>query len=74
MSNTTTTAVDWLREKVQSNLSEPMSPKFAELFEEAREMEREQKIEFADNYADQVMAGMNKRASEYYDDIYGKPE
>jgi hypothetical protein len=51
-----------------------MSPKFAELFDRAREMQASDTTAFADDYADQVMAGMNKRASEYYDDIYGKSE
>jgi hypothetical protein len=36
------TAVDWLREQVQSNLSEPMSPKFAELFDMGNEMFQKQ--------------------------------
>jgi hypothetical protein len=75
MSTPKTTAVDWLQEKIQSNLSEPMSPKFAELFEQAREMEREQIIEFADGYSEQVLNGIPYfQAREYYDDIYGKSE
>ena len=74
MNTPKTTSIDWLREQVQSNLSEPMSPKFAELFDRAREMQASDTTAFADDYADQVMAGMNKRASEYYDDIYGKSE
>jgi len=44
------TAVEWLREKVQSNLSEPMSPKFAELFDMATQMEREQIISAVDGF------------------------
>jgi hypothetical protein len=52
-----------------------MSPKFAELFEEAREIEREQIIEFADGYSEQVLNGIPYfQAREYYDDIYGKSE
>jgi hypothetical protein len=68
-----TTAIDWLQEKIQSNLSEPMSPKFAELFEEAREMEREQ-IEQA--YGDGLNAYRTDfcNRTEYYDKTYGKSE
>jgi hypothetical protein len=67
------TAVDWLREQVQSNLSEPMSPKFAELFDEARKMEREQ-IEQA--YGDGLNAYRTDfcNRTEYYDKTYGKSE
>jgi hypothetical protein len=73
MSTPKTTAVDWLREQVQSNLSEPMSPKFAELFEEAREMEREQ-IEQA--YGDGLNAYRTDfcNRTEYYNKTYGKSE
>jgi hypothetical protein len=35
-------------------------------------MEREQVTQFADEYADNVMAGMLKTASEYYEQTYGK--
>jgi len=42
------TSIDWLREQVQSNLSEPMSPKFAELFDQAREMQKDDAVAFAE--------------------------
>jgi hypothetical protein len=74
MSNTPkTTSIDWLQEKIQSNLSEPMSPKFAELFKEAREMEREQ-IEQA--YGDGLNAYRTDfcNRTEYYNKTYGKSE
>jgi hypothetical protein len=80
-----TTAVDWLQEKIQSNLSEPMSPKFAELFEEAREMEREQIIEAHHQGEMNVLEGIfeteltearndKEDATMYYDKTYGKSE
>ena len=79
------TAVDWLQEKIQSNLSEPMSPKFAELFEEAREMEREQIIEAHHQGEMNVLEGIfeteltearndKEDATMYYDKTYGKSE
>lgn len=35
-------------------------------------MEREQKCDFANEYADAVMGGCVKRAEQYYDQTYGK--
>jgi hypothetical protein len=83
MNTPKTTAVDWLQEKIQSNLSEPMSPKFAELFEEAIEMEREQIIEAHHQGEMNVLEGIfeteltearndKEDATMYYDKTYGK--
>jgi hypothetical protein len=78
MNTPKTTAVDWLRKQVQSNLSEPMSPKFAELFDMAREMEREQ-IEDAygdgciETYGGDAPAPI-QIAKDYYTKTYGKSE
>jgi hypothetical protein len=66
-----TTAVGWLREQVQSNLSEPMSPKFAELFEEAREMEREQ---IKEAWEENIEGYELPSFEEYYQQRYGKSE
>jgi hypothetical protein len=85
MNTPKTTAVDWLQEKIQSNLSEPMSPKFAELFEEAREIEREQIIEAHHQGEMNVLEGIfeteltearndKEDATMYYDKTYGKSE
>jgi hypothetical protein len=82
MSTPKTTAVDWLREQVQSNLSQPMSPKFAELFDRAREMHKEQ-VEQAyiegclDTYGcDEPDATKSDEyfAEQYYTKTYGKSE
>ena len=76
------TAVDWLREQVQSNLSEPMSPKFTELFDRAREMHKTQ-IEQAyvegciDTYGVEAMGIVKSDeyfAEQYYTKTYGKSE
>jgi hypothetical protein len=85
MNTPKTTAIDWLQEKIQSNLSEPMSPKFAELFEQAREMEREQIIEAHHQGEMNVLEGIfeteltearndKEDATMYYDKTYGKSE
>jgi len=39
------TAVNWLEAMVESKLSQPMSTNFKELFEQAKAMEKEQKIQ-----------------------------
>jgi hypothetical protein len=73
MNTPKTTAVDWLREQVQLNLSEPMSPKFSELFDRAREMFQEQ-VEQA--YGDGLNAYRTDfcNRTDYYDKTYGKSE
>jgi hypothetical protein len=82
MTTPKTTAIDWLREQVQSNLSEPMSPKFAELFDRAREMHKEQ-VEQAyiegclDTYGcDEPDATKSDEyfAEQYYTKSYGRTE
>jgi len=76
MTTPKTTPVDWLQEKIQSNLSEPMSPKFAELFEQAREMEREQIIESyyagTAQFANEAPIVNPKTPQDYYNETYGK--
>jgi hypothetical protein len=74
-----TTAVDWLREKIQSNLSEPMSPKFAELFEEAREMHRDEMTTFGYAQIREIESELGdliykKVPEEIYNKTYGKSE
>lgn len=57
-------AVEWISEKVRHN---PLmsSSDYNKLLDQAKEMEKKQKCHFANDYADQVMAGMMKRAEEY---------
>jgi hypothetical protein len=78
MNTPKTTSIDWLQEKIQSNLSEPMSPKFAELFEEAREIEREQIIESyyagTAQFANEAPIVNPKTPNDYYNETYGKSE
>lgn len=53
-------AVEWLVEKWSTQGTLHSSD-----ISQAKEMEKEQKCHFANDYADQVMAGMMKRAEEY---------
>jgi len=72
------TAIDWLQEKIQSNLSEPMSPKFAELFEQENEMLQEQIIESyyagTAQFANEARIINPKTPQNYYNETYGKSE
>lgn len=51
------------------NPSLPKEDQF-KIFNEAKELEKQQMANFANDYADQVMAGMNKRAEQYYNETY----
>ena len=71
MSDKPKTAVQWLIENLDI-MGMPLLSDEKELCKQALAMEREQIASFADEYADQVMAGMNKRAKEYYTETYGE--
>ena len=71
MNTLKTTSIDWLQEKIQSNLSEPMSPKFAELFQEARALEREQ---IKEAWEENIEGYELPSFEEYYQQRYGKSE
>lgn len=62
------TAVDYLvQELIKFQIIEKDGPFTAPIIERAKEIEKEQTTNFANEYADQVMAGMVKRAQEYYE-------
>ena len=63
------TAVKWLEAMVESKLSQPMSANFKELFEQAKEMEKEQMIKFTNDYLDD---DADLTAEQYYNETYGK--
>lgn len=61
------TAVEWLVNELKGIYE---SDYLNKLVEQAKEKEKEQKCKFADDYADKVMSGMLKRASEYYEETF----
>ena len=68
------TAVEWLVEELYKEGHFKTNVSFTEINElrlKAESMEKEQMIDFANEYADNVMGGMLKRADEYYDEIFG---
>jgi hypothetical protein len=69
MSDKKQTAVEWLLESVQSELSEPMSSKFKDLFDQAKQIEREQ---IEDAYYEGKQNIPSKTPDEYYDQTYGE--
>ena len=46
------TAVEWFASEIAGDLSQSYGPRLQGIFEQALAMEREQMIEFADNYVD----------------------
>ena len=67
------TAVEWLYEKINSNLSAPMSAKFKEMFEQANKMFEDQIMDahFQGQFDDREDYPM-KKAEQYYNETYGK--
>lgn len=69
------TAVEWLvDEMIQRKFFEKETElsytTLEHLTNQAKEMEKEQMGKFANDYADQVMAGMMKRAEDYYNENF----
>lgn len=68
------TAVEWLEEKIKSNLNNPMSVKFQEMFEQAKQLERQQII----NHHAWLLSGVMheevaiKDSEQYYKETFGK--
>lgn len=65
------TAVEWLMDKLKYINKETYAELYNESFDQAKQMEKEQIIQFADEYADAVMGGCINRAEEYYNETYG---
>jgi hypothetical protein len=61
------TAVEWLVE--QLNLHE-----YEDVIKQAKEMDKEQKIDFAENYETKVHEGMFKSAQQYYNETFKSEE
>ena len=67
------TAVEWLEKELSKNGSGAVKT-FADLFEQAKAMEQEQIIEFADSFYDNCVlqyGGLEKSAEQYYNETYG---
>jgi vacuolar-type H+-ATPase subunit H len=62
-------AVEYLVELL-NNLNKNFEFAFKEEIEQAKKIQKQQKIDFANDYADQVMAGMNERAEQYYKETF----
>jgi hypothetical protein len=66
------TAVEWLLNAIETKNGDEFSSYYSEFIEQAKEMEKEQTINFAnDFYDDCVMEGgsLQQSAEEYYNDI-----
>ena len=58
------TALEWFVEQLPIRILN----QYQEEIQKAKEMEKEQIIKFADDYADTVIRGSNKLAKEYYNE------
>jgi len=65
------TAVEWMAEKVGHNSLMSLA-EYYEILEQAKAMEKEQKIEFANNYGFDICGYDYERAEQYYKETYGK--
>jgi hypothetical protein len=61
------TAVEWLEQKIKAN---PFRIENDRLWNEAKEMEKEQIIEFADKYDAYVVQGGTLTAERYYNETF----
>ena len=67
------TAVEWLyKEMIKKSVNDP-SHNVLYILQQAKEMEKEQKIEFANSFYDECgmqYGGLEKSAEEYYNETY----
>ena len=66
------TAVEWLQEKLNKILIDNQIQQTEHLFEQAKEIEKEQKIEFANDYGFHICGYDYENAEEYYNQTYNK--
>jgi len=70
------TAIEWLKDNLEQYGSSSRLDldwkTLDELIEQAKEMEKEQKIEFANNYGFDICGYDYERAEQYYKETYGK--
>lgn len=60
------TAVDWLQKAIQLKLKDELAPTFAELFQQAKELEKEQIIQtFNEGALDGLQLG-----EQYYKEVF----
>ena len=62
------TAVEWLQEAISKKLSSEISPYFLDLFDQAKEMEHYQIIDFAENFSMQDHCTLT--AEQYYTETF----
>ena len=68
------TAVQFLIEHIKQDVfvHSKSTKEWNQVFAQAKQMEKEQIIQFADEYADAVMGGCINRAEQYYNETYEK--
>lgn len=67
------TSVEWLVEKL-SKYNEEMVYLYTQEIRQAKEMDKEQKIDFANEYAQAVMGGCLLNPTEFYNETFKQQE
>jgi len=70
MSNKKQTAVDWLAEQIDNKDMGEIPMWIYDFIEQAKEMEKQQIIDFANNYGFDVCGYDYERAEQYYKETY----
>ena len=66
------TAVNWLEAMIENKLSQPMSVNFKELFEQAKEMEKQQISQsYTTGVEEDVYSNPLRTGEMYYNETYG---
>jgi len=63
------TSVEWFAGMITEMIHEAYHSELADLFEQAKEMKKQQMIKFANDFVDD---DTDMNAEEYYTEIYGK--
>ena len=66
------TAVEWLVNELKKSLPSVYNNEFDEEINQAKEMEKQQIIKFANNYGFEVCAYDYERAEQYYNKTFNK--
>jgi hypothetical protein len=64
------TAVEWLQEAISKKLSSEISPSFLDLFDQAKEMEKEQIIDAANKLLYHGTGPGDTAAEQYYNETF----
>ena len=65
------TALSWLKDQIKDIQPYELACTIEQYIDEAKQMEREQMIKFANNYGFEICGYDYEKADEYYEETYG---